>query len=53
MVAQWGEGDPAQAALILNGHMDVVPVGDLSRWEGDPFEGYIHNKPSTGADLAT
>ncbi|MFC3893868.1 ArgE/DapE family deacylase [Lentzea rhizosphaerae] len=23
--------------LILQGHVDVVPPGDLARWEGDPF----------------
>ncbi len=29
-----GAGDPA---LILCGHVDVVPPGDLDRWDGDPF----------------
>src|SRR5690606_26374912 len=29
-----GEGEPA---LVLQGHVDVVPVGDVTRWEGDPF----------------
>ncbi|MFJ2029102.1 ArgE/DapE family deacylase [Streptosporangium sp. NPDC087985] len=30
-----GEGDPA---LVLQGHVDVVPIGDLAKWEGsDPF----------------
>lgn len=48
VVARWGEGDPARAALILNGHMDVVPVGDLSRWDGDPFEGGIHDNVLRG-----
>lgn len=24
-------------ALILQGHVDVVPPGDLTRWAGDPF----------------
>lgn len=34
-----GEGDPA---LILQGHIDVVPVGDLAKWAGDgPFSGDI------------
>jgi acetylornithine deacetylase len=42
VVAQWGEGDRRRAALILNGHMDVVPVGDRARWSYDPFGGYIH-----------
>jgi len=28
-------------SLILNGHIDVVPVGDLSSWEHDPFSGLI------------
>lgn len=30
-----GEGDPA---LVLQGHVDVVPTGDPAKWEGqDPF----------------
>jgi acetylornithine deacetylase len=33
---QHGEdGDPA---LVLQGHVDVVPPGDLARWRGEPFE---------------
>ncbi|GLW12404.1 acetylornithine deacetylase [Microtetraspora sp. NBRC 13810] len=34
-----GEGEPA---LVLQGHVDVVPTGDLARWEGhDPFAARI------------
>ncbi|MFC5816156.1 ArgE/DapE family deacylase [Nonomuraea harbinensis] len=34
-----GDGVPA---LALQGHVDVVPVGDLARWEGnDPFAARI------------
>ncbi len=29
--------------LILNGHMDVVPPGDLSRWTVPPFEGVVRD----------
>lgn len=29
-------------SIMFNGHMDVVPVGDLSRWTYDPFGGEIH-----------
>lgn len=28
-------------SLVLNGHVDVVPTGDLSRWTVDPFGGTI------------
>lgn len=28
-------------SLILNGHIDVVPVGDEKRWKADPFSGRI------------
>ena len=31
-----GEGD--RPALVLQGHVDVVPSGDLARWRSDPFE---------------
>ncbi len=27
--------------LLLNGHMDVVDVGDLSRWRFPPYEGVV------------
>jgi len=34
-----GDGEPA---LVLQGHTDVVSVGDLAKWEtGDPFSGKI------------
>jgi len=28
--------------ILINGHMDVVPVGDLSAWMFDPFSGTLH-----------
>ena len=31
-----GEGD--RPALVLQGHVDVVPAGDLAHWRDDPFE---------------
>ena len=31
-----GEGD--QPALVLQGHVDVVPAGDRGQWRDDPFE---------------
>jgi len=30
-------------SIILNGHIDVVPEGDLDEWEEDPFSGIIQN----------
>ena len=30
-------------ALILQGHVDVVPPGDLSRWSADPFAPAVRN----------
>ncbi len=27
--------------LLLNGHSDVVPVGDLDKWDFDPFSGKV------------
>ena len=42
-----GKGDGPR--LILNGHMDTVPVDDESLWTGDPFEatvrdGYLYGR---------
>lgn len=36
---QTGEGK----SLILNGHVDVVPVGDLSLWHDSPWSGVIRD----------
>lgn len=35
VVARMGQGEPT---LIFNGHLDVVPPGDLKRWSTPPFE---------------
>ncbi|OYT51512.1 succinyl-diaminopimelate desuccinylase [Candidatus Bathyarchaeota archaeon ex4484_135] len=35
-----GDGRPC---LILNGHMDVVPAGDRSRWSFDPYSGEVRD----------
>jgi acetylornithine deacetylase len=32
-----------ERSLLLNGHIDVVPVGDRSRWSVDPFDGEIRD----------
>lgn len=35
------KGEGGGKSLILNGHIDVVPEGDLDDWQHDPFSGYI------------
>jgi acetylornithine deacetylase len=32
------DGPGERPALILQGHVDVVPPGDRARWAGDPFQ---------------
>lgn len=35
----WAEiGDPSKPVLVLNGHCDVVPPGDLGQWTYPPFQ---------------
>lgn len=36
-------GVPGGKRLVFNGHCDVVPVGDESRWEFPPFSGEIRD----------
>lgn len=40
LVARWGPNDDV-AALILNGHIDVVPPGEREQWDADPFDARI------------
>jgi succinyl-diaminopimelate desuccinylase len=48
VVAEIGRGDPDAGALVLNGHMDVVPPGDHKRWTHDPFGGAIEDGRAYG-----
>ncbi|WP_368285780.1 M20 family metallopeptidase [Enorma massiliensis] len=36
-------GDPTGFRVVLNGHVDVVPVGQLSGWDFDPFGAEMHD----------
>ena len=35
-------GQKGDRSLILNGHVDVVPVGDRQAWSSSPWSGHIH-----------
>ncbi|MBS7635494.1 M20 family metallopeptidase [Candidatus Bathyarchaeota archaeon] len=35
------KGSEGKPRLILNGHIDVVPEGDLSNWSVTPYEGIV------------
>lgn len=37
-------GEEKGYSIILNGHVDVVPAGDLSQWNFDPFGGEVTDK---------
>ncbi|WP_210365087.1 peptidase [Bacillus sp. REN3] len=37
------KGSGTGKSMILNGHIDVVPVGNLNDWDHDPFSGHIEN----------
>src|ERR1700688_923217 len=36
-------GSSKGRSLILNGHIDVVPVGPLDMWKKPPFEPYVES----------
>jgi acetylornithine deacetylase len=44
-----GRRDGRGRSLLINGHVDVVPVGDLRLWSSDPFspvvrDGWLHGR---------
>lgn len=41
-------GNDEGSSIILNGHVDVVPAGDLSKWRFDPFCGEVTEKQILG-----
>lgn len=40
LVARLGPGDPGRPVLIVNGHLDVVPINPAG-WSHDPFGGEV------------
>ncbi len=42
LVARW-RGSGGGRSLILNGHVDVVPPGDLTAWTDDPWSGTLRD----------
>ncbi len=37
------KGEGGGQSIIFNGHIDVVPAGDRTKWKQDPFSGHIEN----------
>ena len=46
VIAEYGKKDGF--SLIINGHVDVVPAGDLSKWNFEPYCGTITDKEILG-----
>jgi len=42
VVARWSGADPDRPALLIHGHIDVVPA-DAADWQVDPFAGEIRD----------
>src|SRR3954447_6253774 len=49
VVGTTSDAEPGTPALVLQGHVDVVPAGDPGTWDGDPFEPRI--VPLHGRDV--
>ncbi len=53
VVGVLGGGHDEEPALVLNGHTDVVPVGDPEAWWGsDPFSGEVYDGAVHGRGAA-
>ncbi|MGZ4453298.1 MAG: M20/M25/M40 family metallo-hydrolase [Nocardioides sp.] len=42
LVAQWGDTSSDEPALLIHGHLDVVPA-EASDWQVDPFSGELRD----------
>ena len=47
LVAKWGAGNRGPTVWVL-GHMDVVPPGDLSLWDSDPYQVKVDDEKIIG-----
>jgi acetylornithine deacetylase len=43
LVGSWRGSDPDAATVVLNGHIDVVPPGDVSAWTASPWSGEVRD----------
>lgn len=43
VVGSWRGTDPDAPTVVLNGHIDVVPPGDLSAWSTSPWSGVVRD----------
>lgn len=48
-VCELGMGDKK---IILCGHLDTVPIGDIEKWQSNPFEGTVLNAKTYGRGSA-
>ncbi|MFZ7113339.1 MAG: M20 family metallo-hydrolase [Desulfatiglandales bacterium] len=47
LMARW-RGDAGEPTVWVLSHMDIVPPGDLSLWDGDPYEIRVEGDKITG-----
>jgi acetylornithine deacetylase len=43
LVGTWSGDDPDGPTVVLNGHIDVVPPGDLATWSTSPWSGEVRD----------
>ena len=51
VVGVW-KGSGTGRSLMVNGHIDVVPAGELRDWTVDPFEGVVRNNQIVGRGIS-
>mmetsp|Transcript_25040 Transcript_25040/g.43235 ORF Transcript_25040/g.43235 Transcript_25040/m.43235 type:complete len:501 (+) Transcript_25040:159-1661(+) len=47
---QYIHAGPDQPTVLFYAHLDVMPVGDLTRWLSDPLRTVIRNEPEKGGE---
>jgi succinyl-diaminopimelate desuccinylase len=51
LLASFDGGEPGRH-LVLNGHLDIFPAGDHTKWSADPYSGHVQDDKLYGRGVS-